>query len=220
MVTTADSSRNRAARSTRRSSGLPAPFCLRARSRTLPWSKCTTGVGVSLPGFFCSIAVNCSRAKRRSPGCVLRNRRSLLPVIDSSSAIPRVGRRVAGGVVLNPNAEGTRFRAPAERRFLLTRAVAPNDLMTLLRTQLERDKFVRRAALLLQSSFSDQEITEAVARLAEEKKAFTSGMIVADNIWWEALRQTGDRRDRHGTRCVSGACRPRSGRTARPSIAR
>ena len=96
---------------------------------------------------------------------------------------------VAGGVVLNPNAEGTRFRAPAERRFLLTRAVAPNDLMTLLRSQLERDRFVRRPALLLQASFSDQEITEAVARLAEEKKAFTSGAIVADNIWWEALRQ-------------------------------
>ncbi len=67
---------------------------------------------------------------------------------------------IAGGVVLNPSAEGTRFRAPAERSFLQARAAAPNDLITLLGTQLQRDKFVRRAALLLQSSFSEEEITE------------------------------------------------------------
>ena len=96
---------------------------------------------------------------------------------------------VAGGVVLNPNAEGTRFRAPAERSFLQARAAGPNDLITLLRTQLQRDKFVRRAALLLQSSFSEEEITNAVNRLAGEKKVFTSGTIVADVAWWGALRQ-------------------------------
>ena len=96
---------------------------------------------------------------------------------------------VAGGVVLNPHAEGTRFRAPAERSFLQARAAAPNDLVTLLRTQLQRDKFVRRAALLLQSSFSEEEITNAVNRLAREKKVFTSGTIVADAAWWGALRQ-------------------------------
>ena len=96
---------------------------------------------------------------------------------------------VAGGVVLNPNAEGTRFRAPGERSFLQARAAGPNDLITLLRTQLQRDKFVHGAALLLQSSFSEEEITNAVNRLAGEKKVFTSGTIVADATWWDALRQ-------------------------------
>src|SRR4029453_9977036 len=96
---------------------------------------------------------------------------------------------VAGGVVLNPHAKGTRFRAPAERGFLQARAAGPNDLITLLRTQLQRDKFVRRGALLLQSSFSEEEITNAVNRLAGEKKVFTSGAIVVDAVWWGALRQ-------------------------------
>jgi selenocysteine-specific elongation factor len=96
---------------------------------------------------------------------------------------------IAGGVVLNPDAEGTRFRASAERRFLQARAASPNNLVTLLGTQLQRDQFVRRAALLLQSSFSEEEITNAVDRLADEKKVFTSGTIVADAAWWEALRQ-------------------------------
>jgi selenocysteine-specific elongation factor len=96
---------------------------------------------------------------------------------------------IAGAVVLNPDAEGTRFRAPAERNFLQARAAAPNDLVTLLGTQLQRDQFVRRAALLLQSSFSEDEIMKAVDHLADEKKAFTSGTIVADAAWWEALRQ-------------------------------
>jgi selenocysteine-specific elongation factor len=96
---------------------------------------------------------------------------------------------VAGGVVLNTKAEGTRFRAPAERSFLQARAAAPNDLITLLRTQLQRDKFVRRAALLLQSSFSEEEITNAVNRLAGEKKVFTNGTIAADAAWWGALWQ-------------------------------
>ena len=43
--------------------------------------------------------------------------------------------------------------------------------------------------LLLQSSFSEGEIADAVERLAREQRAFTSGTIVADLAWWAALRQ-------------------------------
>jgi selenocysteine-specific elongation factor len=96
---------------------------------------------------------------------------------------------IAGGVVLNPAAEGTKFRSPAERSFLQARVSAPNDLITLLCTQLQRDHVVRRAAVLLQSSFSEGVIADAVDCLADQKKAFTSGTIVADAVWWEALRQ-------------------------------
>ena len=42
---------------------------------------------------YCSIAVSCSRGKRRSHDSVSRNRCSFLPGIVSSSVIPRVGRR-------------------------------------------------------------------------------------------------------------------------------
>jgi selenocysteine-specific elongation factor len=96
---------------------------------------------------------------------------------------------IAGGVVLNPEAERTKFRASAERRFLQARAAAPNDLITLCVTQLQRDQMVRRATLLLQSSFSAGEISNAVDRLVSERKAFTDGTIVADAAWWKALRQ-------------------------------
>ena len=96
---------------------------------------------------------------------------------------------IAGGVVLNPNAEGTGFRSKSERDFLQARAKQPNDLVTLLHTQLQRDRIVQRTALLLQSSFSDEEIVEVVNQLAREKKAFTSGTMVADFAWWEDLRQ-------------------------------
>ena len=87
------------------------------------------GVRVSRPGFYCLIAVSCSRGKGRSPDpCftqpvfVFAGDRFLIR--DSS------GRQtVAGGVVLNPKAEGTRFRGPAERSFLQARAAGPNDSM-------------------------------------------------------------------------------------------
>jgi selenocysteine-specific elongation factor len=96
---------------------------------------------------------------------------------------------IAGGIVLDPDAEGTTFRSTAERRFLQARASRPNDLVTLLTTRLERDRVLRRAALLLQSSFSEQEIINAIDQLAREKKAFTSATIVADLAWWEEFRQ-------------------------------
>ncbi len=123
-----------------------------------------------------------ARLRFTKPAFVLAGDRFIIR--DSS------GRRtIAGGLVLNPNADGTRFRSPAERIFLEARSAAPNDLTTLLCTQLQRDKFVRRATFLLQSSFSDVEIANVVARLADEKKAFISETIVADAVWWEALRR-------------------------------
>ena len=96
---------------------------------------------------------------------------------------------IAGSVVLNPDAERTKFRSLAERSFLAARAAAPNDLSTLLRTQLGRDQFVRRATLLLQSSFSAGEITGAIDRLAGEGEAVVPGAFVADSAWWQETRR-------------------------------
>jgi len=96
---------------------------------------------------------------------------------------------VAGGIVLDAGAEGTTFRSMPERNFLQARSNQPNDLDTLLRTQLERDRVIRRGNVLLQSSFSDEEIRNAVEQMVREKKAFASGSIVADFAWWEDFRQ-------------------------------
>ncbi len=96
---------------------------------------------------------------------------------------------IAGGVILDPHADGTRFRSSAERSFLQERAAAPNDLPTLLRTQLRRDRVARRSPLLLQSNFSEEEIALALDRLAREGEVFASDVIVADGVWWEELRR-------------------------------
>jgi selenocysteine-specific elongation factor len=96
---------------------------------------------------------------------------------------------IAGGVVLNANSEKTKFRSAGERSFLQARAAAPNDLATLLRTQLRRDRVCQRGSILLKSNFSQEEIASAVDRLAGEHEAFVSGTIVADQAWWEVLRR-------------------------------
>jgi len=96
---------------------------------------------------------------------------------------------IAGGVVLNPDASRTRFRSTAERTFLETRAAAPNDILTLLRSQLQRDRVVRRGMLLLKSNFAQEEIVAGVEHLARGKEAFVHGAIVADAAWWQTLRQ-------------------------------
>jgi selenocysteine-specific elongation factor len=96
---------------------------------------------------------------------------------------------IAGGVVLNADAEGRKFRSSEERGFLQARATAPNDLLTLLRTQLRRDRFGRRGSLLLKSNFSEPEIAAAVDRLAREQEAFVGCAIVADGVWWQELRR-------------------------------
>ena len=92
---------------------------------------------------------------------------------------------VAGGVVLNPDAAGTKFRSAIERTFLETRAVAPNDLLTLRRTQLRRDKVSRREALLSKSNFSAAEIRAALTGADE---VVLRGEIVADKTWWDGIR--------------------------------
>ena len=96
---------------------------------------------------------------------------------------------IGGGVVLDPDAARTRFRSVAERSFLEGRAAAPNDLPTLLCTQLRRDRVGERSSLLLRSSFSREEIATALDRLARDGKVFARGAIMADGAWWEELRR-------------------------------
>ncbi len=95
---------------------------------------------------------------------------------------------IAGGIVLNPDAAGTKFRASAERSFLQARAAAPNDVENLLTTQLRRDRVRKRAELLAQSNFSEAEIAAAVDRLVRAQAIVACGAFVADADWWQALR--------------------------------
>ncbi len=96
---------------------------------------------------------------------------------------------IAGGVVLNPDAEGTKFRSATERIFLQARAAQPNDITTLLRSQMRRDGVARRASLLVKSHFAAETIAEAIARLAQEREIVVHGAMVADANCWQGMRQ-------------------------------
>ncbi|MEO8044414.1 MAG: selenocysteine-specific translation elongation factor [Spartobacteria bacterium] len=100
---------------------------------------------------------------------------------------------IAGGIVLNIDAEGTRFRSRSERAFLQIRASAPNDLTVLLSTELQRGPVTRRSSLLLKSHFSAAQISAAIDDLVQAKRAFARGELVADKTWWEALRSRAEK---------------------------
>ena len=95
---------------------------------------------------------------------------------------------IAGGIVLNPDAEGTKFRSTTERNFLQSRAAAPNDIINLVRSQLVRERVAQRASLLVKSNFSEVTITAAIERLVHDGEAFACGALIADSSWWKTLR--------------------------------
>jgi selenocysteine-specific elongation factor len=94
---------------------------------------------------------------------------------------------IAGGIVLNPDAAGTKFRSPTERAFLEARAATPNDLATLLRTQLLRDRASRKESLLTKSNFSARQISTALDELVRENEGVVRGEFAADKGWWETM---------------------------------
>ncbi|CAN5554591.1 selenocysteine-specific translation elongation factor [soil metagenome] len=95
---------------------------------------------------------------------------------------------IAGGIVLDSDAEGAKFRSGRERAFLKARAAAPDDLLVLLRSQLRRDQVARRASLLVKSHFAAETIAQAIEQLAREREIFIHGEVVADTTWWGTLR--------------------------------
>ena len=96
---------------------------------------------------------------------------------------------LAGGVVLDPDGQGRRFRRPAQRRFLQRRAEAdPADADALVTALLERDHVLPAAApSLTKSPFSAAELIEAATRLVQAGLAAPlAGGTLADPAWWQS----------------------------------
>ena len=68
---------------------------------------------------------------------------------------------IAGGIVLDPDAEGTKFRSPSERTFLQARAAAPNELSTSSALSWSAIGWSQRESLLLKSNFSEANIVSS-----------------------------------------------------------
>ena len=95
---------------------------------------------------------------------------------------------LAGGVVLDPEADRRLFRKKAQMRFLERRAEAPGSAAVAVETLLERDRVVRSVGMLLKSNFSGEEITGALDQLRVAGKAIQAADFVVDSSCWNALR--------------------------------
>jgi selenocysteine-specific elongation factor len=111
-------------------------------------------------------------------------------------------RTIAGGIVLEGDAERIKFHSPGQRDLLTARAAAPNELEILVRTQLRRDRIIRSETLLLKSNFSRQEITNAVGVLVRTGELLQRGEFTADKASWETMMRAAAKAidDRHAAR--------------------
>jgi len=95
---------------------------------------------------------------------------------------------LAGGMVLDPNNQGTNVDDKHKRSLLMARAAAPDQIEIWVPSEVALRGFVSGKMLLNQSNFSADAIAEAVMRLDREKKIVVRGEITADAQFWRNLR--------------------------------
>ena len=93
---------------------------------------------------------------------------------------------LAGGIVLDVEATAKRFRTPEQTLFLKSRACSPLQARAFVQTQVARDHVASRAALLVKSCFSAEEVSAALEELVAAKQVFVRGDFVAEAQWWTA----------------------------------
>src|SRR5438067_320216 len=94
---------------------------------------------------------------------------------------------IAGGTVLDPDADLVNFRSAIQFPFLKARAIAPHDVDVCIRSQLQRDGCAESKTLLVKSNFGADEISEALSRLSRKGEIVLAGDIVADASYWHHL---------------------------------
>ena len=97
---------------------------------------------------------------------------------------------IAGGIVLDAAPGPLKFRSPRQRTLLERRAASPDDLLVLLRSEVERDQFGRRADLLTSAPFSEKEVASALEQLRANGEAFVDDKVAADARWWKSQCQS------------------------------
>ena len=96
---------------------------------------------------------------------------------------------LAGGVILDFEADGKRFRTKTQRTFLNARAEAPDDLKVAVTTLLARDHFVATSGLLSQSHFSSDAISREIAQMQESDLLEQAGPWLVDRTWWASMAE-------------------------------
>ena len=94
---------------------------------------------------------------------------------------------IAGGTVLDPDADPANFRSAPHIGLLKERATAPHDVDVCVRSQLKRDAFAESKTLLVKSNFSTDEIHDVLSRLGQHGEVVVADDIVADASYWRDL---------------------------------
>lgn len=99
------------------------------------------------------------------------------------------GLTLAGGIVLDENANRRMFRKAWQQQFLEARAAHPDNLATLIQSQVLRDKAIARVALLRKSPFREEEIDAAAQKLVSQGVLAQSGPWIFDGPWWKKVSE-------------------------------
>jgi selenocysteine-specific elongation factor len=94
---------------------------------------------------------------------------------------------IAGGTVLDPDADPANFRSAAHIGLLIERVTAPHDVDVCVRSQLKRDAFAECKTLLIKSNFGADEIHGALFRLSQHGEVVLAGDVVAGARYWHGL---------------------------------
>ena len=94
---------------------------------------------------------------------------------------------IAGGTVLDPDANRANFGSAAQIQLLKERATAPDDANLCVRSQLRRDGFAESKTLLVRSNFAADEIGGALSRLRNHGEIVLAGDIAAHASYWHDL---------------------------------
>jgi selenocysteine-specific elongation factor len=94
---------------------------------------------------------------------------------------------IAGGTVLDPDADPASFRSAANIELLKERVTAPHGIDVCVRSQLKRDAFAESKTLLVKSNFGADEIREALFRLNQHGEVVLADDIAADARYWHDL---------------------------------
>lgn len=98
-----------------------------------------------------------------------------------------LGMTLAGGIILDEDANRRAFRKTFQREFLESRAAAFDDLEILVRSQLVRDRVAQISGLLAKSHFSAEAILETVESLTAKGELQRNGDWVFAADWWQTI---------------------------------
>ncbi len=98
---------------------------------------------------------------------------------------------LAGGIVLDPKC--AEFRDEANRKFLMSRATALDDVHLWVRSEIGLRKFVPIQGLLDKSQFSNNEIADALLSLKGDEEVVVHDKIATNANAWKALRDRATR---------------------------